>query len=110
MDTDTPGFGIDISIIITFAATSVLVFIFVIGMAIKARRRPVVSGMEELLGGEAIVDNDFDQTGTVTIHSEHWSAVTEQPLRKGQSVKVTGIKGLILQVKPLKDTQQEDVS
>jgi len=110
MDTDTPGFGIDISIIITFAATSVLVFIFVIGMAIKARRRPVVSGMEELLGGEAIVDNDFDQTGTVTIHSEHWSAVTEQPLRKGQPVKVTGIKGLILKVKPLKDTQQEDIS
>jgi len=110
MDTDTPGFGIDISIIITFAATSVLVFIFVIGMAIKARRRPVVSGMEELLGGEAIVDNDFDQNGTVTIHSEHWSAVTEQPLRKGQPVKVTGIKGLILKVKPLKDTQQEDVS
>lgn len=110
MDTDTPGFGIDISIIITFAATSVLVFIFVIGMAIKARRRPVVSGMEELLGGEAIVDNDFDQTGTVTIHSEHWSAVTDQPLRKGQSVKVTGIKGLILRVKPLEHIKQEKTS
>ena len=110
MDTDTPGFGIDISIIITFAATSVLIFIFVIGMAIKARRRPVVSGMEELLGGEAIVDSDFDHTGTVTIHSEHWSAVTEQPLRKGQSVKVTGLKGLILQVKPLEDINQEEPS
>jgi len=110
MDTDTPGFGIDISIIITFAATSVLVFIFVIGMAIKARRRPVVSGMEELLGGEAIVDSDFAHTGTVTIHSEHWSAVTEQPLRKGQSVKVTGLKGLILQVKPLEDINQEEPS
>jgi membrane-bound serine protease (ClpP class) len=110
MDTETPGFGIDISVIITFAATSVLVFIFVIGMAIKARRRPVVSGMEELLGGQAIVDNDFDHAGTVTIHSEHWSAVTEQPLYKGQTVKVTGIKGLILQVKPLEDIKQEELS
>ena len=110
MDTETPGFGIDISIIITFAATSVLVFIFVIGMAIKARRRPVVSGMEELLGGQAIVDNDFDHTGTVTIHSEHWSAVTEQPLHKGQAVQVTGIKGLILQVSPMEDIKQEESS
>jgi len=110
MDTETPGFGIDISVIITFAATSVLVFIFVIGMAIKARRRPVVSGMEELLGGQAIVDNDFDHTGTVTIHSEHWSAVTEQPLYKGQTVQVTGIKGLILQVSPLEDIKQEESS
>jgi membrane-bound serine protease (ClpP class) len=110
MDTETPGFGIDISVIITFAATSVLVFIFVVGMAIKARRRPVVSGMEELLGGQAIVDNDFEHTGTVTIHSEHWSAVTEQPLHKGQAVTVTGMKGLILQVKPLKDIKQEEPS
>lgn len=110
MDTDTPGFGIDISIIITFAATSVLIFIFVIGMAIKARRRPVVSGMEELLGGEAIVDSDFDHTGTVTIHSEHWSAVTDQPLHKGQPVKVTDVKGLILHVEPLKETRQEETS
>jgi membrane-bound serine protease (ClpP class) len=110
MDTETPGFGIDISVIITFAATSVLVFIFVIGMAIKAKRRPVVSGMEELLGGEAIVDNDFDKEGTVSIHSEHWNAVTEQPLRKGQAVKVTNIKGLILHVKPLEDIKQEETS
>jgi membrane-bound serine protease (ClpP class) len=110
MDTDTPGFGIDISVIITFAATSVLMFIFVIGMAIKARRRPVVSGMEELLGGEAVVDSDFDHTGTVTIHSEHWSAVTDQPLHKGQSVKVTAVKGLTLEVKPLEDINQEETS
>ena len=48
MDTEVPGFGIDISVIVTFAAISVLVFIFVIGMALKARQRPVVSGMEEL--------------------------------------------------------------
>ena len=66
--------------------------------------------MEELLGGQAIVDNDFDHTGTVTIHSEHWSAVTEQPLHKGQAVQVTGIKGLILQVSPMEDIKQEESS
>ena len=110
MDTDMPGFGIDISVIITFAAISVLIFIFVIGMAIKARRRPVVSGMEELLGGEAVVDSDFDHTGTVTIHSEHWSAVTDRPLHKGQSVKVTAVKGLTLEVKPLEDINKEETS
>ncbi|MCK5336568.1 MAG: nodulation protein NfeD, partial [Gammaproteobacteria bacterium] len=39
MDTEAPGFGIDISVIATFAITSVMMFVFVIGMAIKARRR-----------------------------------------------------------------------
>ena len=52
IDTDLPGFGIDISVIITFAATSAVIFIFIVGIAIKARRRPVVSGVEELIGGQ----------------------------------------------------------
>ena len=104
IDTEAPGFGIDISVIITFAFTSALIFIFVIGMAFKARRRPVVSGLEEMLGGTAIVINDFDDKGTVTIHSEKWQAVSNVPLHKDQQVKVIDVKGLILQVEPLART------
>ncbi|MEJ2141570.1 MAG: nodulation protein NfeD [Gammaproteobacteria bacterium] len=101
MDTKAPGFGIDISVIVTFSLTSALVFIFVVGMAIKARRRPVVSGLEELIGSEAVVINDFNQTGTVSIHSETWRAQTDLPVQKGQKVKVMGSKGLTLQVEPI---------
>ena len=108
IDTDVPGFGIDISVIVTFAATSALMFIFVIGMAIKARRRKVVSGIEQLIGGEATVINDFDHKGTVNIHSENWNAVSDTPLHKGQQVRVTGIKGLTLEVGPLKPSTQEE--
>lgn len=107
MDTEVPGFSIDISVIVTFALLSALVFIIVVGMAIKARRRPVVSGLEELMGGEAVVLDDFDQKGTVSIHSEIWQAFSSTPLRKGQQVKVTGIKGLTLQVEPLKTSTEE---
>lgn len=110
IDTEVPGFGIDISVIITFAFTSALIFIFVIGMAFKARRRPVVSGLEEMVGGTAIVINDFDDKGTVTIHSEKWQAVSNVPLHKDQQVKVIDVKGLILQVEPLGSSTQEDES
>lgn len=108
MDTVAPGFGIDISVIITFALISALMFIFVIGMAFKARRRPVVSGLEELVGGEAIVCNDFDHQGTVAIHSEHWQARCDMPLHKNQKVKVTAVKGLTLLVEPLDSSIQEN--
>ena len=110
MDTEVPGFGIDISVIVTFAAISVLVFIFVIGMAIEARRRPIVSGMEELLGDNAIVLEDFEGKGTVSIHSERWNAISDMPLHKGQQVKVKAIKGLILQVEPADTTNPEKSS
>jgi membrane-bound serine protease (ClpP class) len=51
MDTTAPGFGIDISIIITFALSSVLIFIVVFGMAFKARKRAIFSGLEQFING-----------------------------------------------------------
>ena len=107
MDTDVPGFGIDISVIATFAVTSALLLFFIVGMAIKARRQPVVSGMEELLGSEALVVEDFEQEGRVNIHSENWNAFCDTPLQKGQYVKVTGINGLTLEVEPLSKSKRE---
>ncbi len=108
MDTDAPGFGIDISVIATFALTSVLTFIFVIGMVIKARHRPVVSGLEQLLGADATVMDDFEHQGRVSIHSEVWNAFSNKPLRKGQQVRVISIKGLTLEVEPFGFSKQEE--
>jgi membrane-bound serine protease (ClpP class) len=114
MDTEAPGFGIDISVIITFALASAFILFFVVGMAMKARRRPVVSGMEELIGGEATVINDFDHNGSVIIHGENWLALSDARLHKDQKVKVTGIQGLTLKVEPLQNspamslTQEEE--
>jgi membrane-bound serine protease (ClpP class) len=110
MDTDVPGFGIDISVIITFAFISALVFILVLGMAIKARRRPVVSGLEQLLGAEAVVLEGFEGEGKVSLHSETWTALSAVPLHKGQQVKVSGIEGLTLRVEPLNTSTREDES
>ena len=108
IDTELPGFGIDISIIIAFTATSAVIFTFLVGLAIKSRRRPVVSGAEELIGGEAAVLNDFDHKGTVFIHSETWNAISNTPLKKDQQVKVTGMKGLILEIEPKRTSKKEE--
>ncbi len=105
MKTEAPGFGIDISVIITFTLSSVLVFVFVIGMAARARRRPVVSGMEEMIGAHAIALSDFDNAGQVSVHSEIWQANSDQPVKKDQALTVTGIDGLTLHVTPTTSTQ-----
>ena len=109
IDTEVPGFGIHISVIITFAVTSALIFIFVIGMAMKALRRPVVSGLEQLLGGEGIVTDDFDERGRVSIHSEQWNALSNTPLHKGERVKITAIDGLTLKVEPLEKSETASI-
>ena len=101
MDTKAPGFGIDIVLIVSFTLVSATLLIFVIGMALKARKRPIVSGLEELIGSKAIVVNDFDELGVVTIHSETWKAHTKASVQKGQSVKVTNVNGLTLEIEPI---------
>lgn len=110
MDTEAPGFGIEITVILSFTVFSLLIFVVVVGMALKARRRPVVSGMEEMIGSEGIVLDDFDGSGAVQVHSERWSATSEVALQEGQKVKVTGMKGLLLKVVPANNGKQEDES
>ncbi|MGR8941589.1 MAG: NfeD family protein [Gammaproteobacteria bacterium] len=100
IDAEAPGFGINRGLIGGFAISSAAFFILVLGMLLKSRHRPVVSGKEELLGtvGEAL--EDFAESGMVRVHSETWRARTDQPLLKHDKVKITGIDGLLLSVTP----------
>jgi len=103
IDTDVPGFMISRPLIGAIALVSSFGLMAIIGIAMKARRRPVVSGREELLGSQGTALLDFEHSGSVFVHSERWSAVTGSPLREGQAVVVTGIDGLTLKVRPLEE-------
>ena len=105
MDTEAPGFGIDLAVILTFAVSSAVVFILLVGMAMKSRRRPVVSGSEQLVGANGVVMADFDSTGSVFVHSESWQARTSKPLHKDQRIRVTGLEGLTLNVEPMPENE-----
>jgi len=105
IDTDVPGYGISLPLIGAFALVSAALFAMVIGMAIRARKRAVVSGSEELIGMYAEVLEDFDSKGRIRAHGEQWQASTRVPLQKGQRVRITGMDGLILEVKPEQQTE-----
>ena len=102
-DTDLPGFYLFWPVVGLAALLSAGFLIVVVGMAVKARRRPVVSGREEMMGavGEAL--EDFQDRGRVYVHSELWNAVSDGPVTRGQRLRVTGIDGLLLSVTPETD-------
>ena len=100
IDTEVPGFGLSIPLILTFAVTSAVLLVFVIGMAIQARRRPVVSGAEELMGARGLAVSGFPGPGSVRVHGEIWSARSAIAIAPGQPVRVTGREGLVLLVAP----------
>ncbi len=100
IDTDTPGFGIPIGLIVSVAVVNLLFVVVVLRMALKARRRPVVSGAEQLLGAVGEVIEATPQETWIRVHSERWRVRSTLPLRAGQRVRVTGREALVLQVEP----------
>jgi membrane-bound serine protease (ClpP class) len=101
IDTEVPGFGIPIGLIVGLAIISAVTIAAIAGFALKARHRPVVSGEEELMGSEGVVVNCENDQCWARVHSELWKVQGAEPLKPGQSVRVTGRKDLILSVSPV---------
>lgn len=101
IDTDLPGFGISMPLVFSVAVSSALLLVIIVRMALQSRKRPVVSGAEELSGANGYVLEDFSEHGQVHVHGEVWQAITDQPLKKDQPVHVVGRQGLVLKVSPL---------
>ncbi len=98
MDTDVPEFQLPWGLIAGVSVLSIGAVLAIVGMAMKARDRAVVSGVEEMVGAEGEALDDFDGKGWIRVHSENWKAISKSPVKRGQKVKVTGVKGLELSV------------
>jgi membrane-bound serine protease (ClpP class) len=104
IDTDVPGYGVSLSLVLGIAAAGAAFLFLVLGMALKAHRRPVVSGREELIGSTGEVLEDCEREGWARVHSETWRIRSSSPLKAGQRVRVAALNGLLLDVVP--ETQQ----
>lgn len=99
-DEEVPGFGVPGRLILGLGVASALAFMGVIWLAARARRRPVVTGVEELVGHEAVAVEDFERQGQVRIRGEVWQAESNAPVRRGQRLRVHALDGLVLRVSP----------
>ncbi|HEY2606678.1 MAG TPA: nodulation protein NfeD [Paraburkholderia sp.] len=111
MDTDVPGYGIPLPLI---AAVVVFSAVFVLGvsrLALRARRRPVVTGSEGLIGSIGVVlDGGLAPEhatpgaapeGWARVQGERWRVSSAAPVAAGQPVRVTARLGLTLTVVPV---------
>jgi membrane-bound serine protease (ClpP class) len=101
IDTEVPGFGIPLGLIVALALGSALLIIGLVGMALKARRRPLVSGDVGLVGSlatVALLQAGNPCGGWVLLQGENWQVQSLAPLRPGQRVRVLARKGLLLEV------------
>jgi membrane-bound serine protease (ClpP class) len=80
-----------------------LITFFLVRIALIARRNKSMLGVDTLIGQTAIASDALEPTiknGQIFIHGELWQAKTTVPIRKGETVRVTARKGLLLFVEP----------
>jgi membrane-bound serine protease (ClpP class) len=101
IDTEVPGFGIPLALIVTLALTTGALIFAIVSMALRARRRVLVGGDSELVGSlvriSAVQPNN-SLSGWVQLQGEHWQVLSQAPLHPGQQVRVLARKGLLLDV------------
>lgn len=95
------------AVIITTTAVSLLFFLFVVGMGLRAQRARPASGSSALIGMKGIAISDISNEGMVRVMGESWRAFSNDGFIPARSeVVITDVKGLTLHVSPEKKAEQ----
>jgi len=94
------SFALSLPIIAGAAVACAAISLLIIGAAIKARKRPAVTGGEQIIGSRGRVVEWQDGAGIVHIAGERWSARGQASLSPGANVRVVAREGLTVTVQP----------
>lgn len=101
IDTEQESYQIAWSAIGTMAAVNVLIFVVVLGMVIKSKKKPMQHGSNVLIGAEGRALGAIKLQGQAVIHGEIWSVYAKQPISAGKPIKVVAAEGLRLEVEAI---------
>jgi membrane-bound serine protease (ClpP class) len=98
IDTEVPGFGVPPALIASVTGAAAVLVFALLALALEARRRPVVSGRETMIGAIGEVLGDCPGEGWARVQGETWRVRSAVPLKQGQRVRITAMDGLVLSV------------
>lgn len=102
IDSPLPFMRVSLSVIIPAVIFTVLFFLFVAGMGLKAQKRRVATGASGLTGTVGTAKTDIGETGSVFVHGEYWNARSDVPIPEGSKIEVVAVHGMLLTVKQTK--------
>jgi membrane-bound serine protease (ClpP class) len=90
--------AVALPIVLVAALPVVALLAFLAVLAHRARRHKVVTGEAGMIGLEGKAETDLLPDGKVLVRGELWSAWSPVRLERGDAVRVTGVRGLRLEV------------
>jgi membrane-bound serine protease (ClpP class) len=102
-DNHAAGMRVALPLIVGIAVAGGLVIVAIGWLAARARRRPLSTGVETMIGATVEATSDCQDRCVVRFGGELWNARTAGPLRAGQQARIVKVVELTLWVEPLQN-------
>jgi membrane-bound serine protease (ClpP class) len=102
IDSPLPELQVGLRLIVPITIAMSAILIFLVRLAVQAQRLTPVTGDAGMVGelGRALSSIDPGGVGRVQTHGEIWTATASEPIHAGDMVRVVGVRGLLLTVRP----------
>jgi membrane-bound serine protease (ClpP class) len=97
------GLGVPLWTVASLSTAAALIMAFLTHRVVWAHRQRVTTGEEGMVGETGVALTDLSPEGSVFVHGETWNARAREALPRGTRVKVVAVRGMILDVEPLRD-------
>jgi membrane-bound serine protease (ClpP class) len=106
IDSPLPELQIGLRWILPMTVAMSAILLFLVRLAVDAQRTRSVTGAAGMLDetGTALTSIEPGGVGRVQTHGEIWTATSGDAIAAGEHVRVTGVKGLLLTVRPERAT------
>ena len=95
-----PEMGVSPWVAISVSAAFGGITVFLVRLAVRARRRKARTGVDALVGCAATAMEALRPQGHVLVEGEIWEAVANAPVQAGEALRVVGHHQMLLQVEP----------
>ena len=98
VDGPIPELRVQLATAIACGVAFGLITVFLVRIAVRARRNKVMTGPDALVGNFGIAQEALAPRGQILVHGELWLAESPEVIQPGEMVKVRAVRGLTLLV------------
>ena len=106
VDAPIPEMRVKLATALAVSVPLGVITVFLMTVALRARRNKIMTGVEGLIGEVAIAQTPLAPSGKVFVHGEIWDAIATANVPAGERVVVHKVDGLQLEVDPVQEAQK----
>lgn len=110
VDAPIPEMRVKLATALAVSVPVGVITVFLMTVALRARRNKVLTGAEGLIGEVAVAQTTLAPAGKVFVHGELWDAVASANVPAGEKVVVQKVDGLQLRVEPVHEPEKTTVA